>query len=98
MNSNDPNYSPLRDVAQNPEATARYLADVQRVLLDIGRTTLGETMTEEARVAGDKRHPDTKDGEDGTEKVQPAQGQREGGRRQRQGHRQQGRGGRQGRL
>ncbi|GGR43538.1 hypothetical protein [Streptomyces griseomycini] len=48
MNSNDPNYSPLRDVAQNPEATARYLADVQRVLLDIGRNL--ETLAQEIRV------------------------------------------------
>ncbi|MEU2357941.1 hypothetical protein ABZ599_34030 [Streptomyces misionensis] len=48
MNSNDPNHSPLRDVAQNPEATARYLADVQRVLLDIGRNL--ETLAQEIRV------------------------------------------------
>lgn len=49
MNSeNDPNYSPLRDVAQNPEATARYLADVQRVLLDIGKNL--ETLALETRV------------------------------------------------
>lgn len=48
MNSNDPNYSPLRDVAQNPEATARYLADVQRVLLDIGKNL--ETLAMETRV------------------------------------------------
>ncbi|MFE1383452.1 hypothetical protein ACFW6S_31335 [Streptomyces sp. NPDC058740] len=49
MNSNnDPNYSPLRDVAQSPEATARYLADVQRVLLDIGKN-LG-TLAHETRV------------------------------------------------
>ncbi|MDX3403395.1 hypothetical protein [Streptomyces sp. ME01-18h] len=48
MNSNDPNYSPLRDVAQNPEATARYLADVQRVLLDIGKNL--ETLAQEVRV------------------------------------------------
>ncbi|MFF8646487.1 hypothetical protein [Streptomyces sp. NPDC015345] len=49
MNSNnDPNYSPLRDVAQSPEATARYLADVQRVLLDIGRNL--ETLAHETRV------------------------------------------------
>jgi hypothetical protein len=45
---NDPNYSPLRDVAQNPEATARYLADVQRVLLDIGKNL--ETLALEVRV------------------------------------------------
>ena len=49
MNSdNDPNYSPLRDVAQSPEATARYLADVQRVLLDIGKNL--ETLSHETRV------------------------------------------------
>ncbi|XVV39762.1 hypothetical protein ACQPXT_40860 (plasmid) [Streptomyces sp. CA-100214] len=48
MNSNDPNHSPLRDVAQNPEATARYLADVQRVLLDIGKNL--ETLAQEIRV------------------------------------------------
>ncbi|MCL7430135.1 hypothetical protein [Streptomyces sp. YS415] len=48
MNSTDPHYSPLRDVAQNPEATARYLADVQRVLLDIGKNL--ETLALEVRV------------------------------------------------
>lgn len=49
MNSNnDPNHSPLRDVAQNPEATARYLADVQRVLLNISKNL--ETLTHETRV------------------------------------------------
>ncbi|MGD9482871.1 hypothetical protein WDH52_06350 [Streptomyces sp. TRM70308] len=48
MNSNDPNNSPLRDVAQSPEATARYLADVQRVLLDIGKNL--ETLAIETRV------------------------------------------------
>lgn len=49
MNSrNDPNHAPLRDVAQNPEATARYLADVQRVLLDIGRNL--EVLALEIRV------------------------------------------------
>jgi hypothetical protein len=48
MNSNDPNHSPLRDVAQNPEATARYLADVRRVLLDIGKNL--ETLAIETRV------------------------------------------------
>ncbi|MFJ3673690.1 hypothetical protein ACIPSE_45335 [Streptomyces sp. NPDC090106] len=46
--SNDPSHSPLRDVAQNPEATARYLADVQRVLLDIGKNL--ETLALETRV------------------------------------------------
>lgn len=48
MNSNDPNYSPLRDVAQSPEATARYLSDVQRVLLDIGKNL--EILAIETRV------------------------------------------------
>ncbi|WP_327328721.1 hypothetical protein OG735_41385 (plasmid) [Streptomyces sp. NBC_01210] len=48
MNSNDPNHSPLRDVAQSPEATARYLADVQRFLLDIGKNL--ETLAHETRV------------------------------------------------
>ncbi|MFF5475406.1 hypothetical protein [Streptomyces achromogenes] len=48
MNSTDPNHSPLRDVAQNPEATARYLADVQRVLLDIGKNL--ETLAIETQV------------------------------------------------
>lgn len=50
MNSNDPfeTHSPLRDVAANPEAMARYLADVQRVLLDIGRNL--ETLAMETRV------------------------------------------------
>ncbi|MCX5318101.1 hypothetical protein OH782_41560 (plasmid) [Streptomyces sp. NBC_01544] len=49
MNSNDPNHAaPLRDVAQSPEATARYLADVQRFLLDIGKNL--ETLALETRV------------------------------------------------
>ncbi|MGQ7754858.1 hypothetical protein ACUN29_41655 (plasmid) [Streptomyces sp. WC2508] len=48
MNSNDPKPAPLSDVAQSPEATARYLADVQRVLLDIGRNL--ETLAMETRV------------------------------------------------
>jgi hypothetical protein len=48
VNSTDPNHSPLRDVAQSPEATARYLADVQRVLLDIGKNL--ETLAHETRV------------------------------------------------
>ncbi|GHD52265.1 hypothetical protein [Streptomyces galbus] len=49
MNSeNDPNYAPLRDIAQSPEATARYLADVRRVLLDIGKNL--ETLAIETRV------------------------------------------------
>ncbi|MEU6601966.1 hypothetical protein [Streptomyces flaveolus] len=55
MNSNnDPNHSPLRDVAQNPEATARYLADVQRVLLDIGKNL--ETLAIETRLHLRKTH------------------------------------------
>ncbi|MGW5353403.1 hypothetical protein ACWERV_23190 [Streptomyces sp. NPDC004031] len=55
MNSNnDPNHAPLRDVAQNPEATARYLADVQRVLLDIGNNL--ETLALETRVHLRKTH------------------------------------------
>ncbi|MYU23520.1 hypothetical protein [Streptomyces sp. SID8352] len=54
MNSNDPNHSPLRDVAQSPEATARYLADVQRVLLDIGKNL--ETLAIETRVHLRKTH------------------------------------------
>ncbi|GGP80375.1 hypothetical protein [Streptomyces melanogenes] len=48
MNSKDPNPVPLRDVAQSPQATARYLADVQRVLLDIGKNL--ETLAIETRV------------------------------------------------
>lgn len=48
MNSNDPMHAPLRDVAQSPEATARYLADIQRVLLDIGKNL--ETLAIETRV------------------------------------------------
>jgi hypothetical protein len=48
VTSNDPNHSPLRDVAQNPEATARYLADVQRWLLDVGKNL--ETLAKEIRV------------------------------------------------
>lgn len=48
MNSNDPNHAPLRDVAQSPEATARYLADIQRVLLDIGNNL--ETLAAETRI------------------------------------------------
>ncbi|MFJ5680268.1 hypothetical protein [Streptomyces sp. NPDC093097] len=43
-----PDNHPLRDVAQSPEATARYLADVQRVLLDIGKNL--ETLAHETRV------------------------------------------------
>ncbi|MEV7471519.1 hypothetical protein AB0O20_34245 [Streptomyces kronopolitis] len=48
MSSNDPTDPPLRDVAQSPEATARYLADVQRVLLDIGKSL--ETLAIETRL------------------------------------------------
>ncbi|WP_331719839.1 hypothetical protein OG217_37205 (plasmid) [Streptomyces sp. NBC_01023] len=48
MNSNDPNHAPLRDVAQSPEATARYLAEIQRVLLDIGKNL--ETLALETRI------------------------------------------------
>ncbi|MFF8329212.1 hypothetical protein [Rhodococcus qingshengii] len=50
MNSTDPTNrpSPLRDVAQSPEATARYLADVQRVLLEIGDNL--ELLARETRV------------------------------------------------
>jgi hypothetical protein len=46
--NSDPNHAPLRDVAQNPEAFARYLADIQRVLLDIGANL--ETLQRETRV------------------------------------------------
>jgi hypothetical protein len=48
VNSNDPTNHPLRDVAQSPEATARYLANVRRVLLDIGKNL--ETLAIETRV------------------------------------------------
>jgi hypothetical protein len=48
VNSNNPTPAPLRDVAQSPEATARYLADIQRVLLDIGKNL--ETLALETRV------------------------------------------------
>ncbi|WP_299541776.1 hypothetical protein [uncultured Streptomyces sp.] len=50
MNSNDrtPAPAPLRDVAQNAEATARYLADMQRVLLDMGANL--EILQRETRV------------------------------------------------
>nr|WP_202551280.1 hypothetical protein [Streptomyces sp. SID8352] len=44
----------MRDVAQSPEATARYLADVQRVLLDIGKNL--ETLAIETRVHLRKTH------------------------------------------
>ncbi|MFB7211059.1 hypothetical protein [Streptomyces sp. NPDC056255] len=56
MNSNDPNHSPLRDVAQSPEATAQYLADVQRVLLDIGKNLA--TLAIETRVHCRSTHVD----------------------------------------
>ncbi|MZE76769.1 hypothetical protein [Streptomyces xinghaiensis] len=48
MNSNNPHHAPLRDVAQNPEATAQYMADVLRVLEDIGRNL--ETLAIETRI------------------------------------------------
>ncbi|MYR27795.1 MULTISPECIES: hypothetical protein [unclassified Streptomyces] len=50
MTSHDPNGNdaPLRDVAASPEATARYLADVQRVLLSIGHNL--DTLADETRV------------------------------------------------
>ncbi|CAM5541129.1 hypothetical protein [Streptomyces californicus] len=40
--------NPLADVAASPEATARYLADIQRVLLDIGKNL--ESLALETRV------------------------------------------------
>ncbi|MBL3805032.1 hypothetical protein ACWGSE_24240 [Streptomyces diastaticus] len=40
--------SPLRGVAQNAEASARYLADIQRTLMNIGRQL--ETLQHETRV------------------------------------------------
>ncbi|WP_432091498.1 hypothetical protein [Streptomyces sp. NRRL F-5630] len=52
MTSNDPNQNdaaaPLRDVAASPEATARYLAEIQRVLLSIGHNL--DTLADETRV------------------------------------------------
>ena len=48
MNSTDQTPAPLRDVAQNAEATARYLADMQRVLLDMGANL--EILQRETRV------------------------------------------------
>lgn len=42
------NHAPLRDVAQNPDAFARYLAELQRTLLDIGSHL--ETLQRETRV------------------------------------------------
>lgn len=63
MNSNDPKQtpSPLSEIARNPDATARYLANVQRVLLDIGENL--ETLARETRlhlrgthVEGDRRY------------------------------------------
>ncbi|WP_228925376.1 hypothetical protein [Streptomyces sp. DH7] len=44
----NPKTNPLADVAASPEATARYLADVQRVLLDIGRNL--ESLALETRI------------------------------------------------
>ncbi|AJC62033.1 hypothetical protein [Streptomyces sp. 769] len=40
--------APLRDVAQNPEATARYLAAMQRTLLDIEKNL--QTLAVETRL------------------------------------------------
>ncbi|MFD6132977.1 hypothetical protein ACFWC2_29230 [Streptomyces diastaticus] len=40
--------SPLRGVAQNAEASARYLTDIQRTLMNIGRQL--ETLQHETRV------------------------------------------------
>lgn len=48
MTSNQDPTAPLRDVAQNPEAFARYLADLQRHLLDIGSNL--EVLQREVRV------------------------------------------------
>ncbi|MBD2835149.1 hypothetical protein ACN6LF_006104 [[Kitasatospora] papulosa] len=48
MNTNESSPAPLRDVAQNAEATARYLADMQRVLLDMGANL--EILQRETRV------------------------------------------------
>lgn len=50
MNSNnvDPARAALRAVAQNPEATAKYLADVRRWLLQIGKNL--EILAQETRV------------------------------------------------
>jgi hypothetical protein len=42
------NSAPLRDVAQNPDAFARYLAELQRTLLDIGSHL--EILQRETRV------------------------------------------------
>jgi hypothetical protein len=56
VNSNDPNDAPLRDVARSPEATARYLADIQRVLLDIGKHL--ENLALETRVHCRDTHVD----------------------------------------
>lgn len=56
MTSKPPKHAPLRDVAQNPEATARYLADIQRVLLDIGKNL--ETLALETRLHCRDTHVD----------------------------------------
>lgn len=48
MTSNDSEHMPLRDVAQSPEATARYLADVQLTLLTIEKNL--QTLEHETRV------------------------------------------------
>ncbi|MFF4249459.1 hypothetical protein ACFYY2_34095 [Streptomyces sp. NPDC001822] len=48
MNGNDSTPAPLADVAQNAEAMARYLASMQRVLLDMGANL--EILLREARI------------------------------------------------
>ncbi|WP_329212490.1 hypothetical protein [Streptomyces sp. NBC_01708] len=48
MNGNDSTPAPLADVAQNAEAMARYLASMQRVLLDMGANL--EILAREARI------------------------------------------------
>ncbi|MEU2468259.1 hypothetical protein ABZ580_29135 [Streptomyces sp. NPDC012486] len=48
MNGNDSTPAPLSDVAQNSEAMARYLASMQRVLLDMGANL--EVLLREARI------------------------------------------------
>ncbi|MFE2118937.1 hypothetical protein ACFXAY_36825 [Streptomyces microflavus] len=48
--------NPLADVAASPEATARYLADIQRVLLDIGRNL--ENLALQTRVHCRNTHVD----------------------------------------
>jgi hypothetical protein len=48
VNSNDPKKSPMRVMAENPVATARYLAETQRTLLEIGANL--ESLARETRV------------------------------------------------